>query len=1321
MPRSSRHKSHKQSKHSSKDYSDSEEDVVKVKERGSKEENTVRVHRDSASGEKRKISAQVREGGGSKDLGGHGNGEVLEEYVSSKRRKEKSDVVVGGGGDRWSGSGDERGHSDRNVEKEMHKGESLKFDSKLKENSNKGKTRIESKNKSKRYGSGSAGERKEESLTSVVMDKEESKSKGESKSKSDSHSSARREGKDSKDKDKDRRSDKEKNGVQESRSGDAEVKLVDMDAKKKQRSQSGDFSEERKSKHARENFGKANAAELDNSENEVEALRQINCLGFFIFSAEQTIQEDLQNPELEKEIEKRARKRREGFSERDKHYIDSKEGDAKRLSARGDRAKDMKYIDDKQKDGSCADKYQEDGHKDDRRRDEKHRKEADKDSKLQGDKYRDYGEKEARYTDDRHCEDGDKDNRRKDDKHRQDGERDSRRKDDKYQETIERDGRRDDKYDEDGDRDGRHKDIRYHEDGDKDLRRGDEKYYEDGDRDDRCRDNSYRDDGNRDNRHKEEKCREDIERDIRHKDGKQGDDFDREKRPRDTKYRDGHTSRDRSGDKSDHKRFRDDGYAGDHQSRKSSAYDGSPTRDDRTARYRDDQGRRRTNEKEDYGDIRSRGTRDQKTDTEKKSASSARIDLVERVRSTSRNADIELSYSHSRRRSSPTSSSLAPRDHYRVMKQDESKYKDYNYEDRVRHNINSSRDYTGVAGVSEKTTSSWSSEKIGIKDDGHLGELSAERRLKSDIRSSPLRLVDKSPTSSTDRRQLSRTDVRRGIDVEESTQKSGGSRNLKEYSGKEGRGSRELGMDVLPGDEHLQADADTLSVSSPFMRNSHFSSSSKPFRGPPPFRTGVDSPPNMRHRRISDPSMGRIQGNAWRGVPSWPSPVGNGFLPFPHAPPPVGFHSVMQPFPASPMFGVRPSMELNHPSPYHMPDADRFSGPGRPMGWRNQVDDSCPPLQAWDASNAVFGDYGRSDWDHSRNLHSGRGWETSGNLWRGPNRTSSLEMPSSDKENKSARSAEEAFADQSIQSAQNNEQAPADQQAELSNVSQLTKNSEKIDFEAPVISFRETSHIAEMSKKDDERLCHFYLSKFDISADLTEPELLHDKCAGLIDVDPTDGVDAKILFMEEAVEAKMVSHKLPSYTLFAYADDSVFQKSMSLYKRPKENSWAEDGEKLKVISEFIPIAEQNVVDDKTNKLDMQGVEDAPPNFDIEKDPLQIDYPVANVMEKSKEPVPASNHVNMGVNLVFGPHENLVEEKKASVESIERRDTCLPSEVKNVGMELTSNNEELELVDTKCGNLVNADDVSSEAMFPESIVVSESVNLSRIHHSSESTR
>ncbi|KAL3635702.1 hypothetical protein CASFOL_020249 [Castilleja foliolosa] len=1274
MPRSSRHKSHKQSKHSSRDYSDSEDDViVKMKEKS----------RDSASGEKRKISSQARE---SKDPSGHGNGEVLEEYVSSKRRREKSDAAIGG--DRWNGGGDAR------MENESQKGDIFKIDAKSKENSSKGEIlRVESKSKSKRHDSGTGGERKEEKLVSVVAEKEESKSKGESKRKSERESSSRKEGKEPKE--KERRSEKEKNGAQESKFVDAEVKLLDVDVGKKQGAQLVDLSGEKQSKRYREN------------------------------NAERTSTEELQNLELNKDVDKKTRRKKEGSSEREKYYDEPKESDVKRLSSKGDRAKDSKHRDDKHKDGVYAEKYLEDGHKDDRRKDDKYREEAaDKDAKHHDDKYREDGERDGRRRDDKHREDGDRDSRRKDAKHCDDGERGSRRKDDKYPDVIEKEGRRDDKYHEDGDRDYRRKDDRNHEDGDKDIRRGDERYYEDGDRDDRRKDNSYRDDGDRDYRHKEEKYREDIEKDVRYKDSKQGDAFDREKRPRDTKYRDERTSKDRSDDKSDPKRSRDDGYVADYHVRKSSAYDDSPTRDDRTASYRDDQGRRRTNDKEDYGDFKSRGSKDQRTDFDKKSGSSARMEPVtDRVRSTSRNVDMELNSSHSRRRSSPTSSSHAPRDNYRSAKQDESKYRDYNYDDRSRHSMNLTRDYNGPVGGSDKTSSSRSLDKLGQKDDSHFGDFSAERRFKPDSRSSPLQLVDKSPPSSVDRRQFNRPDVRWNIIVDDSTQRSGGSRDWKDYSSK----------DVHPAEELVQADPDTQSVSSPFARNSHFSNNSKSFPPPAPqFRTTVDSSsllgsgeddgrgkPNMRssHRRMNEPNMGRMQGNnTWRGVPNWPSPVPNGFLPFPHASP---FHSVMQPFPAPPMFGVRPSMELNHhPSPYHMPDPDRYPGLVRPMGWRNQVGDS--PLHGWDTSTAVFGDeshiYGRSDWDNSRNMSGNRGWETSADLWKGPSRTASMEMTPSEKENtnNSMRSGDENQLPQ-------NEQTCVDQQADSGDVVQSMKTFKKNEIGDPIVG-SEDRDVAKFSRKDDVPPCNVYFSKLDISAELAEPEMF-DKCVGLIDVDKitSPGIDdSKILYMED-VEAKVasVSPGVLSITLFASTDDSVFQKSMSIYKRHKENFSAEYGGKPKVSSNVIPNPnqeDQNIEDVKTENLSptdsiMQDVEDNKTETLQEK----IDPPTGDIIaEKPDEQV--SNSVDLQMH---DAEDKLLPEENVEGPAAAAAAAPAPAplgQVEAVPVGPTIRNEKLESVDTKYGPLLNSDVSSeaSEAMMPES------VNLSRIHHSPEST-
>lgn len=1308
MPRSAKHKSHRQSKHSSRGYSDSEEDV-KMKDKSSKDENLVKVNRDSAYGEKRKSSSQIGEGEEVKNIIEHENGGVSENYFSSKRRKENSDFGVGG--DRWSGGDDEIGKSDRVMENEMNKGEGFKVESKSKEFINKVDN---SRNKSKKYESGSTGEKKM-SLGSVVVEEEEGKSKTESKRKSGRDYSVQREGKESKDKDHRQEKGQESNQVDE-------VKSAAVDITKQMKLQQVDLIVERQLKQVREN-------------------------------SDFPVQDNSRNCEFEKELEKRTRKKRDGLIDKGKHRDVFKDGEERGFTSRNDRVKDAKYRDDKHKDEIYADKYNEDDHKDDRQKDEKYHKETNKDNKYRDDKHKIDGEKEGRRREDRHREDDDRENRTKDERHREDGDRDTKWRYDKCREGTERGSRnRDDRRHEDGDRNRRRRDDRYHEDGSKNGRYGDERYYEDGDKD-RRGSNSHKEDANKDIRYKEEKHREDVERESWHNDSKQGSDFDRGKNLREAKYRDERTTRDRFVDISDPKHSIDDGHAADYHSKKSSAYSYSPTHDERTARNRDDQGMRRPNEKGgDYNDISSQTINDQRFDAEK-GGSGSRIDSTHNGgRSASRNADVDIDFSHNRRRSSTSSSSLAPRDRYRLSKQDDSKYRDYGYEERHRYNLTSTRDYNSAIGGSEKTSLSWSMGKQVQKEDGHLGDFD-EKCLKSDTRSSPTQLTEKSPPTSIDRRQFSRSDLRRSIDVEESTQRSGGVRDVNEYSGKEGRGRHESVMDIFPGNELSQADADAVSVSSPFTRNSHLSGSSKSFPPPPHFRTGVDSPligsaeddsrykSNSRHRRSGDPNMGRAHGNAWRGVPSWPTPVVNGFMPFPHAPP-VHFHSVMQPF-QTPLFGIRPSVDMNHSAPFHIPNTEIFSGPGRQMGWRNPVDDPCP-LHAWDASNASLRDeshiYGRPGWDHSRNLPDGRGWDTTGDFWKGPNRTASLEMSSSEKENNFAQDADKLSASQSIRPVWNDQTFPG-RQAESNDVNHLNYGSENNAVKAPQIIPEDASDAAKISNNDDGLLCHVYLSKLDISADLTEPDLSN-QCSGLCNMDQiivSDIDDSKILFFEEAGEARVKSHQILRYFLSAPNADSVFMRAMSLYERQKDSfDKVVSGEKSSIPESHREVtdAENDTSEKQFPVGDILSAEGGPAqvNTNVHVNPMNTlpkvevcveaalekpILPVAVAMVKSEEPVSTLEIFDMQVDLSSNnlvQQDHIVEEKHLPVESNEGFDTSLPANMRNDG-----NIAELNLHDTESVTLLDSDLFSevSEAIMPESLV-SGSVNLSRIHHSPEST-
>ncbi|KAK4435479.1 hypothetical protein Salat_0711300 [Sesamum alatum] len=145
---------------------------------------------------------------------------------------------------------------------------------------------------------------------------------------------------------------------------------------------------------------------------------------------------------------------------------------------------------------------------------------------------------------------------------------------------------------------------------------------------------------------------------------------------------------------------------------------------------------------------------------------------------------------------------------------------------------------------------------------------------------------------------------------------------------------------------------------------------------------------------------------------------------------------------------------------------------------------------------------------------------------------------------------------------------------------------------------------------------------------------------------------------------------------------------------------------------------------------MQGVEGALPNSenslqkaeeDAETLEQKIDLPVGNISEASREPISASNHVNIEVKSEFdlGLQEQDVKEKPLSEEGVKGSDSPLPSKVKVALMESGSSNGELKFVDTKCGPLLSYDDMSSRAMMPESIV-SGLVNLCRIHRSPRST-
>ncbi|XP_068644379.1 uncharacterized protein [Aristolochia californica] len=335
MPRSSRHKSHKQHKSISKearDYTDSDEEEA-LKERKPREgpavSSGIRVLKDSDSGEKRKV----------KDLLGPGNGDYSAEYGSSKRRKDRAGSTVGS--DRWNGGDDERveGLEDKEMKND---GFGLATES-----ASKSMVTVDSRSKSSRKLE-SGGDRREDSLVSS-LDNEEAKkgsAKVDSKRKSEKEG-CRKEWLHSKDiREKERGSEREKKG----QDGRCEKSVDIVGTNEISRKQGARMGEE-------ESYYKK---EVENTE----------------FSA----YAELFSPVLEKEYEKRVKKRIDGSGTKDvKDDVD----DDRRLS-REDHQRNGKYKDEK--------------HKNDRHKD-KHRDDSERDHRYKDDKYRDERSSRDRTTD----------------------------------------------------------------------------------------------------------------------------------------------------------------------------------------------------------------------------------------------------------------------------------------------------------------------------------------------------------------------------------------------------------------------------------------------------------------------------------------------------------------------------------------------------------------------------------------------------------------------------------------------------------------------------------------------------------------------------------------------------------------------------------------------------------------------------------------------------------------------------------------------------------------------------------------------------------
>ncbi|KAF7816699.1 nipped-B-like protein B [Senna tora] len=643
-------------------------------------------------------------------------------------------------------------------------------------------------------------------------------------------------------------------------------------------------------------------------------------------------------------------------------------------------------------------------------------------------------------------------------------------------------------------------------------------------RDDIAKDGKQKDEKRKDEKHRE-KCREETDKENKHRYDKQ-----RDERP----------TKDHTSNRSDDKHGKEE------------------KDDDRSAKSKESGAKKRSlGDRDDYSNTKSRGVKTHHSDAEKRSLSSSKADSdADRGRSQPRQAHADSTGTSNKRKSSPAPNAHIGKDEYRNVNSEDSKYRDSMIEQRKGMR-------EGYSGTSERSANKYKSvEKSNKIDDGTIGDYATERS--SSSKASPMGLVERSPSStSIERRYVNKSGVRRSLEIEESGRRT--SVDARDFSTSEDRLGRELTIDRPQMDESSQAD------SSYYGRTSQ---GNAPLIPPPPaFRAGLDRPfmgsleddvrdsSNARYRRISDPGFGRGHSNSWRGVPNWTSPVPNGFVPFQHGPTHGGFQAIMPQFPSQPLFGVRPPMEVNHAGiPYHIPDADRFPGHLRPLGWQNMMDGTGPShLHGWDGNNGVFRDdphmYGGSDWERNRHSTNSRSWESGSETWKEQNGDLKKDLPSpahKDAPAPAPAEVDDGLAEQDSQMSKDegNQDVSQDKAPEIKLPSFSTPS------KAPLKSLSTPiEKVPEPSTSDNASLfSRVYLSKLDISKELALSEL-HDQCMCLLSVDKkaSNGADSRTdLFLKNGSGAQLrYAATISRHSPFPAIDTSIFQRAIDLYKKQR--------------------------------------------------------------------------------------------------------------------------------------------------------------------------
>eukprot|EP01018_Ginkgo_biloba_P023094 Gb_02963 [translate_table: standard] len=370
---------------------------------------------------------------------------------------------------------------------------------------------------------------------------------------------------------------------------------------------------------------------------------------------------------------------------------------------------------------------------------------------------------------------------------------------------------------------------------------------------------------------------------------------------------------------------------------------------------------------------------------------------------------------------------------------------------------------------------------------------------------------------------------------------------------------------------------------------------------PPPFRPGIDNPSvlgpsssfleggqySKDQESIEQKSSGHLKrgdcsggSGQWKRVANWNSQAhgpgpNNNFIPIHHQVggiPHEGFHNMGQQYPGPPLFGgVRPSADMNRSDVrYHMHNGrDMFSGNSHAFGWGKQADDVCGPrvqnhLHTWDGPGSYADEShicGRSDWDQNRQGIRNRNWDQATDMWKGPTENTNMEFPTHrETDYQGHQSRDESWGGHQGPRVRNEKIRRERPPTESIEIKRSAEGPVKFVTNCPQRTV--PSKERKPSRSGGDRTCS-YLSKLDISAKLAGLDL-YNQCVSLMgsrenmsfkgaDM-PTDAINED-LQLEVDTDAEALIHNFdPRFIVLPKLPVNVFERAMAVYRKVTEKT-----------------------------------------------------------------------------------------------------------------------------------------------------------------------